>query len=167
MSKNMRGIKRGSQQDLDIIAKNIAKFKSDIKQGISLVSLGALLTGSAGATPAVLFGSALIGKIVDFIFVSGGVITFIAGLIGLYRYKRKIKNEVSEYLEEFKSLFEKDLIENTEAIKELIKDKVFKPFEAAIFDIKKEKGRYENLEKELEDIYQKIRKLESEVLYSS
>ncbi|MEM2249859.1 MAG: dynamin family protein [Candidatus Bathyarchaeia archaeon] len=166
ISKSLYEVKKDMKQDLENIAKNIAYFKKHIKEGVSFIGVGALLTGSAGMTPAAILGSAVIAQVVDAILLTGGLITIGFGIFKLNKYKKDIKSKVNEYLESFKLQFREVLMKITEDIKYGIRDKVLKPFEVIIYRIKQEKERYENLEKELGDIYQKIRKLESRKLES-
>ncbi|MEM5809264.1 MAG: dynamin family protein [Candidatus Aenigmatarchaeota archaeon] len=159
-------ILREVENNLEEISKNASKFGEEVLKNMAM-TLGGSSVSFIGAT-AVLLALNPISYILS--AALAGAFTLIVGAVGAGTFmygKKKMKEKITDKLNDVRGLIENVISQNTEELKRQLDKKVLLPLKSTMERFKWEYESYEKLSELLADIYQKIRKLESEVLYSS
>ncbi len=159
-------ILREVENNLEEISKNASKLGEEVLKNMAM-TLGGSSVSFIGAT-AVLLALNPISYILS--AALAGAFTLIVGAVGAGTFmygKKKMKEKIIDKLNDVERLIENSLRQNTEELKKQLDKKVLFPLKSTMERFKWEYESYEKLSELLADIYQKIRRLESEVLYSS
>ncbi len=148
-------ILREVENNLEEISKNAYKLREDILKNMA-VTLGGSGVGFIGAT-AVLLALNPISYTLG--VALAGAFTLIVGAVGagtIMYGKKKMKEKITEKLNDVRGLIENVLRQNTEELKGQLDKKVLLPLKSTMERFKWEYESYEKPSELLADIYQKI-----------